>query len=514
MTYSRSVLLCVGLLAAFGCSSSSSESAGPPAPSDALPALSAVPDAINVGRIVDANGREVLLRGVNVNAHIEYWQYDPDLFTTYPFTEEDADMVAAMGWNMVRLGLSWSRVEPEPGVYDEAYLDELAESVAMLRERGVYTLMDLHQDPWSPHIVAPPDQECEEGQRPTGGWDGAPEWAVFDDGLPRCEAIGVPRELIPVVQAAWKNFLDDVEGPGGVGIRTRYAEMFGHLVARFANDDSVVGYEVINEPAVFALGQDEQLTDFYEDCLSEMRAAERAVGAPRRLFFFEPSVGWNAVGLPAPPPFDHDDQVVYAPHIYQGGIDPPPLEGGFARAAEDSVMLYGGAPVVTTEWGSSPERAKDSEDDYFERHLSEQDRYRFGGAMWTWREACGDAHKYNDVRDGKIPYVWGFFEVNCETNTIEGPRTELADVLRKMTVRFAPGALTEVDWSLDDTELRAGGENARGGSRLEVWVPTDDPESVAVEARGLGAVESVPWFGGTMFYASANGGDWSIRLTR
>jgi len=68
----------------------------------------------------------VLLRGVNVNAHVEYWQYDPELFTTYPFTEEDAYMVAAMGWTMVRLLLSWSRVEPEPGVYGEAYLDEIA----------------------------------------------------------------------------------------------------------------------------------------------------------------------------------------------------------------------------------------------------------------------------------------------------------------------------------------------------------------------------------------------------
>ena len=153
----------MSLLVALGCSSSSSE------PNASLPALSAVAGGTEVGRIVDADGHEILLRGVNVNAHIEYWQYDPDLFTTYPFTAEDADMVAAMGWNMVRLGLSWSRVEPEPGVYDEAYLDELAESVAMLRERGIYTLMDLHQDPWSPHIVAPPDPECPEGERPTGG---------------------------------------------------------------------------------------------------------------------------------------------------------------------------------------------------------------------------------------------------------------------------------------------------------------------------------------------------------
>lgn len=119
-----------------------------------------MPDLANGGRIVDATGREVLLRGVNVNSHVEYWQYDEELFTVYAFTEEDADMIASMGWTLVRLLLSWSLVEPTPGVYDETYLDEIAASVAMLRERGVYTLIDLHQDAWNASLAAPPDEVC------------------------------------------------------------------------------------------------------------------------------------------------------------------------------------------------------------------------------------------------------------------------------------------------------------------------------------------------------------------
>ncbi len=503
------LLVVLTLLTSLGCSSSSSDRSSVPAPGDSLPALHAVPDEIDVGRIVDAAGREVLLRGVNVNAHVDYWQYDPDLFTTYPFTEDDADMIAAMGWNMVRLLLSWSRIEPSPGEYDEAYLDEIAESVAMLRQRGIYTLIDLHQDAWGPSLVAPPDESCPSGTRPAGGWDGAPQWATFDGGQRRCEA--GERELVPAVQAAWKAFFENMQGPGGVGIRTRYAQMFRHVVARFANDDSVAGYDVMNEPNVFAPEQEPLLSEFYNETLAAMRDAELEVGAPKRLFFFEPSIAWHAVGLPAPP-FEQDDQVVYAPHIYQGGINAGTLEDGFARAADDSVRLYEGAPVVTGEWGSSPTRAADPEDDYFERHLAEQERYRFGATIWTWREACGDAHKYNDVRDGRIPYVWGFFEVNCETNTVEGPRTEYRDVLQKMAVRFAPGALTELDWAPDDTELSASGDDAPAGNRLEVFVPTDDPASVEVESSGLGAIELVPWFGGSLFYARAEGGPWSIRL--
>lgn len=44
-----------------------------------------MPDPVEGGRIVDASGREVLLRGVN--AFVEYWQYDEDLFPTYGFNE-------------------------------------------------------------------------------------------------------------------------------------------------------------------------------------------------------------------------------------------------------------------------------------------------------------------------------------------------------------------------------------------------------------------------------------------
>ena len=36
-----------------------------------------------------------------------------------------------MGWTMVRLLLSWSRIEPVAGEYDEGYLDEVASTIDM-----------------------------------------------------------------------------------------------------------------------------------------------------------------------------------------------------------------------------------------------------------------------------------------------------------------------------------------------------------------------------------------------
>ena len=83
-----------------------------------------------------------------------------------------------------------------------------------------------------------------------------------------------------------------------------------------------------------------------------------------------------------------------------------------------------------------------------------------------------------------------------------------------MALRFAPGPLTEVEWTPDDTELAASGDDASAGNRLEVFVPTDDATSVEIESTGLRAIESTPWFGGTLFYGRAEGGSWSVRLTR
>jgi hypothetical protein len=49
-------------------------------------------------------------------------------------------------------------------------------------------------------------------------------------------------------------------------------------------------------------------------------------------------------------------------------------------------------------------------------------------------------------------------------------------------------------------------------NRLEVFVPSGDPASLRVEVRGLEPVESLAWFGGTLFYAHANGGPWSFKI--
>jgi endoglycosylceramidase len=476
-----------------------------------LPDLHAEPDPERGGRIVDAEGREVLLRGVNVNALAEYWAYG-DLPTVFPLTVEDADRMAAIGWNVVRLLLSWSRVEPAPGEYDVAYLEEVRAAVRLFASRGIYTILDLHQDAWGPTLAARPTEACTPPEQSAFGWDGAPGWATLDGGAARCATLGI-RELSPAVAASFAAFFDDAPGPGGVGIRTRYVAMLAEVARALAAEPGVAGYDLMNEPNAFFDEDLAQLADLYADAIVAIRAAEVQAGSPSRLVLFEPSAAWALFGAGAPPDFARDRDVVYAPHIYQGGLDGQPLAPGFALAVEDA-KRYGGAPVLTGEWGSDPRRASDPEDDYFLAHQALQDEHRIGATLWTWRESCGDPHKAGDVRAGNVPYVWGEFEVDCTTNQVTGVRDDLVGQLARPYVRAAPGRLTEMHYNAQTGRMQARGTDAALGTELLAFYPSSRRDRFGILASGLASVHLVPTASGdTLFVAQARGSDgWSLSL--
>jgi len=475
----------------------------------ALHFLHAEPDPVAGGRIVD--GPEVLLRGVNVNAYAEYWQ-GTEFPTTFPLTEEDAARMQAIGWNAVRLLLSWSRVEPEAGVYDEAYLDEIEGAVRLLERHGIYSILDLHQDAWNATLAARPDEECAPPTEPAIGWDGAPAWATFDGDRPRCTSAGV-RETSPAVVAAFDAFWRDVPGPGDVGIRTRYARMLGHLAARFATDPAVAGYDLMNEPNAFTPSAQAGLPALYGEALAEIRAAEAAAGAPSHLVLFEPSGLWSALGQGAPPDFARDRDVVYAPHVYTPGFTGSPITRAAFQVARDEAVRFGGAPVLSGEWGADPRRAGPSGDGYFLDHQAFQDELRFSATLWTWRESCGDPHKVGDVRAGRVPYPWGEFDLDCSTNAVLGERTDLVDELTRAYPRAAPGRLVETRYDPAAGTLFVSGEQAGEGVELVVFYPGAKHGAPEVESSGLDDVESQETAGGgLLFTARASGGAWSLAL--
>ena len=163
--------------------------------------------------------------------------------------------------------------------------------------------------------------------------------------------------------------------------------------------------------------------------------------------------------------------------------------------------------MLVGEWGSDPRRAADPGDVYFRQHQAWQDEFRFSATLWTWRESCGDPHKAGDVRAGRVPYVWGEFEVDCTTNTVTGPRQALVDQLTRGWVRAAPGRLAATAWDPTTGLLTASGGGARKGTRLVAFWPARLHGAPRLEGTGLRRLRTRAAWGGLYVLGNAIGGD-------
>jgi len=95
----------------------------------------------------DAEGRQLLLHGVNIVYKVAPYIPETDVFTPETsLTDEDIADLKGWGFNFVRLGVLWEAVETAPGVYNETFLGEVETLINKLGDAGIYTLVDAHQD--------------------------------------------------------------------------------------------------------------------------------------------------------------------------------------------------------------------------------------------------------------------------------------------------------------------------------------------------------------------------------
>ena len=153
-----------------------------------------------------------------------------------------------------------------------------------LARHGIVSLLDFHQDLYNERFQG----------------EGAPDWAVQDDGLPN-PALGFPGNYLgnPALQRALDHFFNNDPGPGGVGLQDRFAAAWAHVAERFRGDASVLGYEILNEPfpgstwptcanTVGCPLFDAKLTAFERRVDMAVRRVD-----PRTLVFYEPNVIFN-----------------------------------------------------------------------------------------------------------------------------------------------------------------------------------------------------------------------------
>lgn len=157
-------------------------------------------------RFRDDQGREVHLRGINVdaggknppnlNSHLseDFYEGDTVSFVNRPFPLEEAPLHFARlrnwGYTTIRWIFTWEALEHAgPGKYDDDFVEYTVACLRIAKKYEIMVIMDPHQDTWS---------------RFTGG-SGAPMWTLYACGL---DPKKFPATEAALVQNTWPDPAD------------------------------------------------------------------------------------------------------------------------------------------------------------------------------------------------------------------------------------------------------------------------------------------------------------------
>ncbi len=396
--------------------------------------------------------------------------------------------MAADGFNVVRLIITWSRLEPQPGQINAAYLDRIAATVAQAKAHDIYVLLDMHQDAWGPYVDTPDGVTCPPQTTAAVGWDGAPEWATALVGTPLTCTLGGTRELSTSVQTSFSNFYANVGG-----VQDHLVSAWRAVAQRFAHEPAVAGYDLLNEPNP---GMTPGVNDyallglFYGQAIAAIRTVDTT-----HAVFFEPAVITGPLPTPGPIVISSTDtNLVYAPHLYNESISilPGTIEDGFANAAT-AASTYG-TPFFSGEWGWFGDNAANQP--FIERYAQNEDARMIGGTWWQWQQACGDPHAVGRRHNrpscaGKSVYSDGLVTRSAAN----------VAVLTRPYPRAAPGTLTSINASVQSGALTITGVADKAGAVADLSVPPRCATPV-VTGTNIG-VSSTTVFGGVRRVAVA-----------
>ncbi len=398
--------------------SSSSGSTGPAATLDAGTLPPAVhrtdPAAVHVVGTAfrDGQGRQLLFRGYNAKVTTLFdVTFDDGRVPeeTFPdLTETEAARIEQLGWNVLRIPVSWSGLEPHPLEYSGAFLKKLDSVIAMAKAHGFYVFVDMHQDGYSKEI----------------GEDGEPLWAIEP---PPTVLLQGPysdarRTMGPALDAGY-SFFANAPAADGRPLQNAYATAVQQIVRHVVGQPQVLGYEAFNEPVL--LHQPE--LDAFD---ATFAAAVQAVDADAPVLF-EPVATRNQFDqseIPSAPWSNGPGS--YAIHIYTcqfssctspGWADENPAE--LAPSMQHASLEQAGwkTPLFITEFGcdqTTPQGPK-----WLSAELDLQDQYLASSTAWEF-SGLG---------------AWGFHDDSGQ----ERPATTYA--MSRMFPRATAGTLVKIE---------------------------------------------------------------------
>eukprot|EP00164_Ancoracysta_twista_P002135 GFYU01002818.1.p1 GENE.GFYU01002818.1~~GFYU01002818.1.p1 ORF type:complete len:519 (-),score=171.59 GFYU01002818.1:109-1665(-) len=350
---------------------------------------------------IDEHGRQRFFHGMNVVQkgtpfHPLTDKFDP----VYSFSQKDIDLLADLGLNVIRLGMMWAGVEPTRGKYDDDYLKLMRQITDDSAKKGIYTLLDMHQDLLS-------EKFCGEG---------VPLWAaepivsklapfpmpVQMHGFKLDENGVPPADVCKSIQGSWGNYHFAYATSTAYqalysnqdGLRDAWAHFWKRVAEEYKTSDAVLGYELINEPwagniyhdptlLVPGVADKKNLQPAYEHLQSVLRE-----GDPDAIVFFA-SVTWDNLGVgftDSPGGADYKNKTVFAYHWY----NPPNFKQEEHFKAKRNDMKKLGVAGMVTEFGvaSSFDEEKDVHSS-MRKTMDVADDYLQSWITWEYKEYTG-----------------------------------------------------------------------------------------------------------------------------
>lgn len=385
-----------------------------------LPQLDNIPE--RAIPIKDDDGRHVIYRGINARVEglfdVSFSDGRLPLEKIPALTDADLIEMKKIGFNFIRLPLSWSGIAPKPNQYSKTYIANVLKTLDLCQKYGIKVMLDMHQDAYSKEI----------------GEDGAPDWAIYPRNFDRNEGghlgnLTLKRISLDTQRAFasfWKN-----KWIKGRRIWDHYVEAILFLLEGTADHPAVAGLQIMNEPWLIHIkkmyGDDIYtegvhiglLWDFYTYTVKKIRKRHKDLW-----LYIEPDVSksaavpfltkddelFKATGLPKKAPWKTHN-TVYAPHLYTLGmvldgflgskLDPedPGIKTSIEYSMVEAEQVK--APMMIGEFGFS-NRSK-----YYKQTLHNiydfADKYMFHTAQWVWKETSQGS--------------WGFWDYDEDTKT-------------------------------------------------------------------------------------------------
>jgi len=412
------------------------------------------------GILRDAQGRQVLLRGVNARVEglfdVTFDDGRVALEEIPAFTAADCAFLSeALGLNLLRLPVNWSGIEPQPGAYDDAYLDRIGALVDDCENAGVYTIVDLHQDAFGKDI----------------GEDGAPLWAIHP---PPEELLEGPltseeladRRLSPTVLMAFASLYANETLASGRGVRDAYAEMAGVLAASLVDHPGAVAVELHNEPVT---GGQQAILDDFHDAVAEAVRAE----APHLPIVFEPDALRNLTdSIAVERPWSWGEGI-YGPHIYTDVF-----EDGWASENTDDIHDSVSAAAAEARSHASHlfigEFGHDARTDrgalYIDTCLAAFDDQQASWALWLYEEHSQDS--------------WGLWDEGTTPHTPGELREVAADQVARLYPAAVDGTLEDIDYNVATAVLTVRLSTSGTGTHVVAVPARTAPDGVSATCDG------------------------------